>query len=94
MVFQQIAAKAATGFSYQIKIFENMAFGHVREVSSRKKSPFKKSPINTSCRLRYTVCNATKNEFLTKCRNGVLKFTKIFLEVISNWVCYKKFTDL
>ena len=52
MVFPQIAVKGATGFSYQIKIFETMNFGHVAEVSSTMKSPSEKSPINRSCRLR------------------------------------------
>ena len=52
MVFQPIVVKAATNFSYQIKIFETMAFGHVTEVSSTMKSPSEKSPINTICRLR------------------------------------------
>ena len=32
MVFQEIAAKVAIGFSSQINIFENTAFGHVTEV--------------------------------------------------------------
>ena len=31
MVFQEIQAKIAIGFFSQIKIFGNMAFGHVTE---------------------------------------------------------------
>ena len=54
-----------------------------------------RSPLLTRVAdLGYTVCNATKSELLTKGLNSVLKFTKTFLEVISNWVRYKKFADL
>ena len=34
-VFQESAAKIAIGFSSQINIFENTAFGHVIEVHSK-----------------------------------------------------------
>ena len=32
MAFQESAAKVAIGFFSEIKLFENMAFGHVTEV--------------------------------------------------------------
>ena len=44
--------------------------------------------------LQYTLCNATKNELLTKFHEGSFKFTENFQEVISNGVPYQKFTDL
>ena len=34
MVFQQFVSKVAIGFSYLIKIFENMAFGNMNEMPS------------------------------------------------------------
>ena len=55
---------------------------------------FEKSLFNRSCRLWYTVCNATKNELLTKFLNGTLKCTEHLQEMISNGVLYQKFTDL
>ena len=44
--------------------------------------------------LQCTVCNATKNELLTKFLKCDLKLTENFQEVISTEVTYQKFTDL
>ena len=44
--------------------------------------------------LQYSVCNATKNELLTKCLKCALKLTENFTEVISTEVSYQKFTVL
>ena len=40
--------------------------------------------------LQYSVCNATKNELLTKCLKCALKLTENFTEVISTEVSYQK----
>ena len=54
-----------------------------------------RSPLLTGVAgLQYTVCNATKNELLTKFLKCVLKLTENFQEVISTEVPYQKFTDL
>ena len=54
-----------------------------------------KSPLLTRVAgLQYTVCNATKNELLTKFLKCALKLTENFQEVISTEVPYHKFTDL
>ena len=54
-----------------------------------------KSPLLTRVAgLLYTVCNATKNELLTKFLKCALKLTENFQEVISTEVPYQKFTDL
>ena len=54
-----------------------------------------KSPLLTRVAgLQYTVCNATKNELLTKFLKCALKLTENFQEVISTEVPYQKFTDL
>ena len=54
-----------------------------------------KSPLLTGVAgLQYTVCNATKNELLTKFLKCALKLTENFQEVISTEVPYQKFTDL
>ena len=44
--------------------------------------------------LQYTVCNATKNELLTKFRKCAFKLKEISKKVISTVVPYQKFTDL
>ena len=54
-----------------------------------------RSPLLTGVTgLQYTVCNATKNELLTKFLKCALKLTENFQEVISTEVPYQKFTDL
>ena len=54
-----------------------------------------RSPLLTGVAgLQYTVCNATKNELLTKFLKCVLKLTENFQEMISTEVPYQKFTDL
>ena len=56
-----------------------------------------KFPFNRSCRfagLQFTVCNANKNELLTKFLICALKLTENFQEVIPTEVHYHKFTDL
>ena len=41
----------------------------------------------------YMVCNATKNELLTKFLKGALKLTENLQKVISNGFPHQKFTD-
>ena len=54
-----------------------------------------RSPLLTGVTgLQYTVCNATKNELLTKFLKCALKLTENVQEVISTEVPYRKFTDL
>ena len=54
-----------------------------------------RSPLLTGVAgLQYTVCNATKNELLTKFLKCALKLTENVQEVISTEVPYRKFTDL
>ena len=54
-----------------------------------------RSPLSTGVAvLQYSVCNATKNELLTKFLKRALKLTENVLEVISTEVPYENFTDL
>ena len=54
-----------------------------------------RSPLSTGVAvLQYSVCNATKNELLTKFLKRALKLTENVLEVISTEVPYGNFTDL
>ena len=54
-----------------------------------------RSPLSTGVAvLQYSVCNATKNELLTKFLKRALKITENVLEVISTEVPYGNFTDL
>ena len=54
-----------------------------------------RSPLLTGVAgLQYSVCNATKNELLTKFLKYALKLTENFQKVISTEVPYQKFTDL
>ena len=48
MIFQLILAKFAIGVSSQIKIFENMAFGHVTEMLTAKFSFYFQLTLNSS----------------------------------------------
>ena len=54
-----------------------------------------RSPLLTGVAgLQYSICNATKNELLTKFPKCALKLTENFQEVISTEVPCQKFTDL
>ena len=54
-----------------------------------------RSPLLTGVAgLQYTVCNATRNELLTKFFKGALKLTENFQKVDSNMVPRQKYTDL
>ena len=54
-----------------------------------------RSPLLTGVAgLQYTVCNATRNELLTKFFKGALKLTENFQKVDSNMVPHQKYTDL
>ena len=44
--------------------------------------------------LQYIVCNAARNQHLTKFLKSVLKLTENFQEVVSNMVLYQKYTDI
>ena len=65
-------------------MFRNVAF---LEIS--------RSPLSTGVAAwQYTVCNATKNELLTKILKYNLKLIENFQEVISTEAPCEKFTDL
>ena len=70
---------------------------HVHGILPKSSSSknFEKSSFHRSCRLTlYTVCNATKSDFLLKFLKDALKPLENFQEVISNGVPYQRFTDL
>ena len=53
------------------------------------------SPLLTgNASLQYTVCNATKNELLTKFLKLAFRLTENFQEAVSTEAPYQKFTDL
>ena len=58
MIFQLIFAKFVIGVSSQIKIFENMAFGHVTEMLTAKFSFYFQLTLNSSIYLLINLINS------------------------------------
>ena len=99
----KIAGRASVVESHFSKVRETSAFcnsveniqhvhGMLRKVAFLD---FLLSPLLTgNASLQYTVCNATKNELLTKFLKLAFRLTENFQEAVSTEAPYQKFTDL